>query len=198
MDVDCIPGSFITIDRVFNSEDKIILILPMDLKVNRWPQGGVTIERGPIVYSLKIKENWQVDEFEPRQTKAFPAYTVTAASRWNYALDINEENLNERIRIVEKDFSGVPWWSKEAPVELHVPARKVKGWDTIKNVHIEETPEDILLYKMTQKHGCTIVLDSLKFTPGLPDPSTINLFHQSALSICLFVLPSTLLTICRV
>ena len=146
----------------------------MNPALRNWPQGGVSIERGPIVYSLKIEENWQVDEFEPRQTRTFPAYAVTPSSPWNYALDIDEECLAENIRIVEETAAGIPWWSGEAPVKLLVPARKVTDWKTVRNPHFIETDDEIVNMKTMQKCGCTMIMEPLEFTPELPDPGTIR------------------------
>ncbi len=174
LETTCNPGTFTVINRLFNPGDSITLKLPMDLTLRHWPQGGISIERGPIVYSLKIQEDWQVDIYEPRQTKAFPAYTVTPSSPWNYALDIDGECLAENIKIVEEAASGIPWWSKEAPVRLLVPARKVKDWKTVKNPPFEETDDEIVNMKTMQKCGCTMILEPLEFTPKLPDSHTIR------------------------
>lgn len=171
---DCLPGSFVTINRLFNSGDTIILNLPMKLKLINLKTGGVAVERGPLVYSLKIKEKWSIDPYEPRQTKDFPAWLVTPESSWNYALAVTADEINEKARIVENDFCGVPWWSDEAPVIIELPARKLRGWETIKSNEFIINDHELKAMKNMQKCGCTIVLDPLEFTPPIPEPRVIS------------------------
>ncbi|MDO8686441.1 MAG: glycoside hydrolase family 127 protein, partial [Clostridiales bacterium] len=69
------PGTLAMIEREFSDGDVIILTLPMELKVSTWPRGGIGIERGPLVYALKIEEDWQVDELAGRRgTAGYPAW----------------------------------------------------------------------------------------------------------------------------
>ncbi len=63
---------FIVLRRTFTPGDRIALTLPMKLAVTYWPQNGMGIERGPIVYSLPIKENW-TSRVEPNlPPRSFP------------------------------------------------------------------------------------------------------------------------------
>ncbi len=53
------PGSFHRIDREWRTGDVVELTFPMKLRVSRWYQNSVAIERGPLVYALKIGEEWK-------------------------------------------------------------------------------------------------------------------------------------------
>ncbi len=120
------PGRFVKLERPFNHGDQVSLQLPMEIQVAHWPRGGVSVERGPLVYALRIEEDWQVDERDERSTPEFPAWNLYPASAWNYALV--EEGFAEAVEIMQRDFSVEPWSIAAAPIELRVPARRVPGW----------------------------------------------------------------------
>ena len=55
---------------------------------------------------------------------------VYPKSHWNYALDINSENVGSAIRVTQDEWhEDAPWSAKEPPIQLQVPARRVIGWD---------------------------------------------------------------------
>jgi len=119
------PGTFIAINRVFMHGDRLTLHLPMKLKITHWPGNGIGIERGPLAFSLPVKENWKIDKKDKRSTKKFPAWNLYPASDWNYALDI--KNTRD-IRIIRKEAGTYPWDQQDTPLVLNVPARRVSGW----------------------------------------------------------------------
>ena len=124
-------GTMFRLRRRFEHNDRVTLLLPMRLKLHH-AGGGVAIERGPLVYSLKIAEDWQVDRDDKRSSKEYPAWNLKPASPWNYALAIDEKRLADQVEIVCRPPVGHPWTPEAAPVELHVPARRVKGWKLLR------------------------------------------------------------------
>ena len=149
-------NGFIVLRRTFMPGERIALTLPMKLAVTHWPQNGIGIERGPIVYSLPIKENW-TPRVEPKfTTEDFPSWEATPASEWNYGLAVDPEKLESEVRVEIKSgpapgsIPGAivdPW--ENPPATLSVPARKIVGWELQAN---PDHPEQ-------------------KFTPPLPDLS---------------------------
>jgi hypothetical protein len=139
---------FIVLRRTFKPCDRIVLTLPMKLALSHWPQNGMGIERGPIVYSLPIKEQWTA-RVEPKYTtEEFPSWEATPASDWNYGLALDPEKLESEVHV--KISSGPiedPW--ENPPVTLSVPVKKIEGWELQSN---PDQPEQ-------------------KFTPPLPDLS---------------------------
>lgn len=156
-----IKGGFFKIMRTFSDGDKVILILPMDLKLVHCPGGGIAIERGPLVYALKIKEDWRIDKKEKRSTKKFPAWNLFPASRWNYALCVNEKNLAKIAKIIHKPLTDDPWSLETVPIEMEIPAHPIRGWKLIRKSSV--LPE----YSETQK-------GQFVFTPPLPDPHSLR------------------------
>ncbi len=123
------PGAYISINRKYKEGDNIKVILPSDFKINKGPENGITVEKGPLVYSLKIQEDWKKDQQDERSTADFPAWELFPKSPWNYALCINPENIANEIKVVSKAYSLNPWSIESSPVELKIPARIVNGWD---------------------------------------------------------------------
>ncbi len=160
-------GSVVEVRRTFQDNDQIVLTLPMKLRTSHWVHGagegmiqkvnnkladidplvdGVGIEYGPLVFSLKIDEKWQVERSINRDIPDsldlwnfssldypddFPAWIVTPQSDWNYALALDENDLASCIEITRKPMTDEPWRPDNAPLRLHVPARKIKDWKLI-------------------------------------------------------------------
>ena len=130
-------GTFVTLRRKFADGDRIALELPMDVRVVK-QGGGVAVERGPLVYALRIKEDWRVDPAqEGRSTKEFPAYNLYSASPWNYALALEGKDAAASVQVVRRRATdGNPWTPQGTPITLRVPARLVKGWDLLRQKSI--------------------------------------------------------------
>ncbi|RYD92788.1 MAG: hypothetical protein EOP54_20215 [Sphingobacteriales bacterium] len=121
-----IPGEFFELNRVFANGDKITLLIPMDVKVTSWPNNGVGIERGPIVYSYPIASTADtVSGDYKKATKAFPGFELTPAHDWNYSLLVNNSN---DVEVVKNSNYTYPWKVGANPVRLKVPAQKLKDW----------------------------------------------------------------------
>jgi len=142
---------FLVVHRKFNPGDELTLTLPMKLAVTRWPQNGIGVERGPLVYSLPIKEKWE-PRVEPIYTTAeFPSWEVTPQSEWNYGLALDPAKLESEIEVTRRPLTESqaddPW--ENPSTTLTLTARKIDGWA------LQANPDD----------------PSQKFTPPLPDLS---------------------------
>jgi hypothetical protein len=133
------PGKFVKIERTFRNGDRVALKLPMPLKLNRLSDahaiGGerLSIERGPLVYSYAIPEKVTIAPDHTARNKRvtnkdFPAYYIHPAGPWNFALDCNEGDFQEKVQVVERKRNGYPFDSGQSPVALEVPVKKVIGW----------------------------------------------------------------------
>ncbi len=174
------PGKYYSINRNFETGDRITLILPQKARLSNWPNGGVALERGPLVYSLKINENWQAlepDKNNPRSTSSFPAYHLYPKSDWNYALALKENNLESQIKVIYHKWNNDPWNTDTAPISIKVPAKKINQWKIIN--------KDTVFYAMNtpiQENGKTIWREKsdfqkkgqFSFTPALPSADFIQ------------------------
>lgn len=124
---ECRPGSFARVERVFKNGDVLTLKLPQSIELVPGPEHSVSVVRGPLVYSLRIEENWQVYPGDPKSTKEFPAYNLTAASPWNYALSL-KDGKPEGLEETRKPLVGNPWSIESAPIELQLKAYRLTNW----------------------------------------------------------------------
>ncbi len=78
-----LPGKMVKLEREWANGDEIELSLPMKVSLSLWNNSSVAVSRGPLLYSLKIKQDWlKTAERFP----GFPDWNCSAASDWNYAL----------------------------------------------------------------------------------------------------------------
>jgi hypothetical protein len=119
------PGTFLKLDRTFVSGDTVELDFPMTVRMETPVAGGVSLLRGPLVYSLKIKENRTRLDGITRTAPGYPAWDLTAASPWNYA--ISPADL-EKVAVEARPVGDFPWTPETSPVVLTVPARRLPSW----------------------------------------------------------------------
>ncbi|GGA62992.1 hypothetical protein GCM10011507_13240 [Edaphobacter acidisoli] len=121
-------NGFVTLDRLFHPGDTLTLTLPMELGRTSWPYGGVALERGPLVFSLPIQEDWSTFTVPDYSTAAFPGYNANPAGSWNYALVLGSEALENQVKVEQstEELADDPW--SHPAVTLSVAARKVEGY----------------------------------------------------------------------
>ncbi|VBB48551.1 conserved hypothetical protein [uncultured Paludibacter sp.] len=130
-------GNFYTINRTWNNNDVVILFLPMSIQVNEEVNNAVSIQRGPIVYSLQIDENWSVRN---DYGNGFRECEVFPLSAWNYALIIDKNDPESSIQINKTAIPENPFEQNVTPVTMNVSARKVPVWDYAFNERLATDP----------------------------------------------------------
>ena len=150
------PGRMVTIDRLWACGDEVELNLPMKIRFVRGDKASVAVERGPLVYGLKIKHNWKkVGERFP----GFPDWQVSAGSDWNYALCLKlgyewNKNFPSIARSPKPDWyftikypkvpeSSYPW--EYPPIELVCKGKKVDGWELIDGDVTPDVPQSLII-----------------------------------------------------
>jgi len=125
-------GQIIVVNREWRQGDVLNLKLPMHITSSRWYGGSAVIERGPLIYALKMQENWTKKTFEPSQS-AYGSwyYEVTSPSAWNYGLRLQQiEKPDQYFEVVRNDSPAVyPWNADAAPVTLRTKAIRMKDWN---------------------------------------------------------------------
>lgn len=137
---------FLVLRRDFRLGDRVALTLPMQTALSRWPQNGVGIERGPLVYSFPIPARW-IPRLESNfSTEEFPNWDATPVGEWNYGLAVDSNQLHKQVEVVEHPGPVVDAWTHPA-VSLFVPVKRIPGWI------LQSNPDQ----------------PGQKFTPPLPD-----------------------------
>jgi hypothetical protein len=154
-------GQIVAISRTWSDGDVIELKLPMHIFTSRWYEQSAAVERGPLVYALKIEEEWKWVE---NKDKYGSYYDVFPKSDWNYGLDIRAIlDPEEGFQVIQHRLKEYPWNIHSAPVELKTKAKKIPEWKLYNTMpgplphsgpqrHLQEMPfEEISLIP----YGCT-------------------------------------------
>ncbi|HWB93413.1 MAG TPA: beta-L-arabinofuranosidase domain-containing protein [Puia sp.] len=120
------PDSLITINRVWSSGDRIELTFPMTLTTHRWHENAASIERGPLVYALKIGETTR----QVQDTTGYGSFTeIRPTTPWNYGLpDVSPAGLQTNFSVSTTSVSPYPWTASSAPITIHAKARRLPDW----------------------------------------------------------------------
>jgi DUF1680 family protein len=118
------PGSFARVDRTWRTGDRVEIVFPMGPRVSRWFHNSVAVERGPLVYSYGIDENW----VKLRDRGMTADWQVFPASQWNYALNIDTDDPARSIAVTESEVGEGPFARCHTPVRLSVKARRFDDW----------------------------------------------------------------------
>lgn len=114
----------IRLERRWQPGDRVEVTFAMELSHTRWPRNGaLTIDRGPLSYSLRIEEDWRrLDD------GAWPSWAVHPISAWNYGLVLRDGA--PEVAAVERSerIAAQPWSIEVAPIELRVRARRIPEW----------------------------------------------------------------------
>jgi DUF1680 family protein len=122
-------GTFHRIDREWQGTTNVVLTLPMSPALSFRTNGAVAIERGPLVYALKIGENWRrVHQDRPHRGLPHADWEVYPTTDWNYALDVSEATLADDVRFDEHPMGDCPFSPEGAPVSATVRGKRVPQW----------------------------------------------------------------------
>jgi len=115
----------VKINRTWHKKDILKLQLPMEIKTSRWFEKSVAIQRGPLLYALKIKEDWQEKKQEPWSNSYFEVYPK---SDWNYGItkkSLDNKNFTFKTNQVVTDM---PWNLENAPSSIITIAKRIPYW----------------------------------------------------------------------
>lgn len=125
-------GTFAVVQRTWRSGDVLELSLPMKLRTETRYNNAVSLLRGPLVFSLKIGEQYrQLRSHHPTLPTA--DWEISPTTPWNYGLLIDRERPDRSITVTTKKPGTVPFAQESAPVVLKVSGRAIPGWGLVKN-----------------------------------------------------------------
>jgi hypothetical protein len=126
-------GAFHRIDRAWQPGDRVVLRVPMRVRTSRWYQESVALERGPLVFSLRIGTDWREVKTGMKNPARAPAkdWELHPTTPWNYALAIDPGAVGDAVTVQEKPIGRVPFATDAAPIELSVRGRRVPAWEMV-------------------------------------------------------------------
>ena len=160
-------NQMIVVDRVWKSGDEVTLQFPMEVRVSTWDEFAISVERGPLVYALKMEEQWDKKEFPEHEVFYFGKdyYEVKSSSPWNYGIvDFDRRKTEEAFSVTinpQKQQANYPWNIESAPIEIRVKAKRIPHWSLYNEMagplpysitHGVNTPEEEIVL---MPYGCT-------------------------------------------
>jgi hypothetical protein len=130
------PGEFLHLARAWKSGDRVELRFPMTVRTSTWYNNSIAVERGPLVYSLKIGESWH----KIKQTGPASDWEVYPTTPWNYAL------VPGSMQVTEKPVAAQPFDAAAAPIEITAKARRLPQWTLV-----DDSPGPLPLSPVTTK-----------------------------------------------
>lgn len=135
------PGAFVTIQRKFRNNDRILLQFPMTAQLLPWQQWGAAVERGPLLYTFPVPEKISIDTAtyanlggKKSHDPNFPALDLRPDGPWNYALLLKSASW----QVIETGYPGYPF--DGATSVIQVPVRKVDHWELSDNRYTPALP----------------------------------------------------------
>jgi DUF1680 family protein len=126
-------GAIAIIAREWSDKDVVELELPMLLQSQTWYENAISIERGPLVYALRIEEDRKKIKIEDEHSiygKFY--YEVYPKSKWNFGIvDFDEKNMDKHfdIQIDEDKMKGdYPWTLENSPITITAKAMEIPSW----------------------------------------------------------------------
>lgn len=135
-------GHYARIANTWKNNDRITLSFPMQVKTRTWDKnkGSVSVDYGPLTFSLKIKENYvrydskvtaQYDSKwqENADPTKWPSYEILPDSPWNYGLSMHGNSANQFV-VVKKPWpqDNYPFTVTAAPIEIKTLGKRIPGW----------------------------------------------------------------------
>jgi len=112
------PGTFHRLERRWKPGDTVELRFPLDVRFSTWYRNAVAVERGPLVFSLKVGEEWRKVVNRPQA----PDWAIYPTTPWNYGL------LARDVKVEDKPLGDYPFSPEGAPVELKLKGRLIPEW----------------------------------------------------------------------
>ncbi|WP_349263551.1 RICIN domain-containing protein [Actinocrinis sp.] len=122
--------AFARVNRTWSNGDVVTLHLPQVTSLRTWGanHNSVTVDHGPLTYSLQIQENF----VQTAGTSQFPQYEVHAASAWNYGLALSSSNPASSLTFVPATAAtpANPFTQATVPTKITATVQPLNGWQT--------------------------------------------------------------------
>ena len=126
------PGTLHRVAREWSGATKLALRFPMRPKLGRRYNEAVAIERGPLVYSLAIGEQWtRIHADAPHRELPHGDFEVRPTTAWNYGLVLDAARLESEVSFEERPVGERPFAPEGAGVVARAKGRRIEGWKLV-------------------------------------------------------------------
>jgi DUF1680 family protein len=123
-------GEIAALDREWHAGDVVVLELPMEIRLSRWYENSLGIERGPLVYALRMDEQWS-EKTSPDRDDTY--WEVRPGSPWNYGIpNTCIDSMNFQVEVGSK-LEAMPWNLQNAPIQIKTKGQQIPYWGLYEN-----------------------------------------------------------------
>lgn len=119
---------WLVVERLWREGDKVRLELPARITLTQWTKNRntVSVNRGPLTYSLRIGERWEKKE----GTEKWPGFEVYPTTPWNYGLIADLADPASSFEVVRKPgvLAAQPFTVDDAPILLRARGKRIPQW----------------------------------------------------------------------
>jgi len=128
------PGSLHRIESVWPAAPtEIDLHFPMRPTVSVRYNDAIAIERGPLVYSLQIGEEWtRVNLDKPHRELPHGDFEVRPTTPWNYGLVSDDQHPENGLVFEERPVGERPFSPDGAGVVARARGRRIPSWKIVR------------------------------------------------------------------
>jgi hypothetical protein len=138
------PGTLQRVEREWRGATEITLRFPMHAKATARYNEAIAIERGPLVYALKMGESWtRVNADKPHRELPHGDFEVRPTTPWNYGLVVDEHDVGASLQFEERPVGDAPFSPEGAGVIAKVQGRPLPGWKLVRGWAAEISPADV-------------------------------------------------------
>ena len=155
--------------RDWHDGDEAVIEFNAPVRVSYWYDNAAVIERGPLLYSLRMEEQWRKHEFSGSRAATYGEYyyEVTSPTEWNVALrngDLQSGSIAERFTVERRECGDRPWSSQTAPIVIRGRGVRIPSWTQVRGSAVnisylsqqyprEEVAEEVAIELIP--YGCT-------------------------------------------
>ena len=136
-------ATYTCIEKLWKEGDVVQVEFPMKIQLREWKENknSVSVNYGPLTFSLKIKEEYKKENSKTSATSdsrwqasadasKWPSYEIYPASNWNYGLLLNEKDTSKLFEVVKKSWPAddFPFSQQNVPIELNAKGKLIPQW----------------------------------------------------------------------
>jgi hypothetical protein len=128
VEIEAVGKQYIRVARSWSDGDTVTLSVPMEVRLRRWDKnhGSVSVERGPLTYSLKIGERYVCVE----DRGDWDAFEIHPTTPWNYGLVVDGQVPADSFEVKKRSWPSddMPFTHDGAPIEIQATGRRIPEW----------------------------------------------------------------------
>jgi hypothetical protein len=137
------PAAYIRVSEVWKTGDRLEIGLPRKPRLRTWAnnKGSVSVDYGPLTFSLRIQEEYKRVEtiqnaisdsrWQPDADPAkWPSFEILPQSAWNYGL-----LSGTAFQVIHRQAApgAYPFTNDAAPIEIHASGKLIPQWKLDEN-----------------------------------------------------------------